>query len=136
MARISLCGHPLTWQSVTICHVTTANVSSTSQVLRARNITVSRSTVSACVCSADGWYVQVMLSQTNCQFPFQSKMPPYRYRQYSSGDMPVLVFSTQWDFLNRHQTILAVYVNKVGKTSVVWRYTLQSIRPSGIALNH
>ena len=38
--------------------------------------------------------------------------------------------------LNRHQTIWAVYVNKVGKTSVVWRYTLQSIRPSGIALNH
>ena len=38
--------------------------------------------------------------------------------------------------LNRHQTILGVYVNKFGKTSVVWRYTLQSIGPSGIALNH
>ena len=31
---------------------------------------------------------------------------------------------------------LGVYVNKFGKTSVVWRYTLQSIGPSGIALNY
>ena len=31
---------------------------------------------------------------------------------------------------------LDVYVNKFGKTSVVWRYTLQSIGPSGIALNY
>ena len=31
---------------------------------------------------------------------------------------------------------LGVYVNKFGKTSLVWRYTLQSIRPSGIALNY
>ena len=38
--------------------------------------------------------------------------------------------------LNRHQTILGVYVNKLGKTSVGWRYTLQSVGPSGIALNH
>ena len=38
--------------------------------------------------------------------------------------------------LNRHQTILGVYVNNFGKTSVVWWYTLQSIGPSGIALNH
>ena len=27
-----------------------------------------------------------------------------------------------WCHLNRHQTILGVYVNKFGKTSVVWRY--------------
>ena len=27
--------------------------------------------------------------------------------------------------LNRHQTILGVYVNKFGKTSVVWRYISQ-----------
>ena len=39
-------------------------------------------------------------------------------------------------WLNRHQTILGVYVNKVGKSSVVWRYTLQSIGPSRIALNY
>ena len=38
--------------------------------------------------------------------------------------------------LNRHQTIWGVYVNKVGKTSVVWMYTLQSIGPSRIALNY
>ena len=31
---------------------------------------------------------------------------------------------------------LGVYVNKFGKTSVVWRYTLQSIGPSGITLNY
>ena len=31
---------------------------------------------------------------------------------------------------------LGVYVNTFGKTSVVWRYTLQSIGPSGIALNY
>ena len=31
---------------------------------------------------------------------------------------------------------LGVYVNKFGKTSVVWRYTLQSIGPSGIAQNY
>ena len=31
---------------------------------------------------------------------------------------------------------LGVYVNKFGKTSVVWQYTLQSIGPSGIALNY
>ena len=31
---------------------------------------------------------------------------------------------------------LGVYVNKFGKTSVVWRYTLQTIGPSGIALNY
>ena len=31
---------------------------------------------------------------------------------------------------------LGVYVNKFGKTSVVWRYTLQSIGPSGVALNY
>ena len=31
---------------------------------------------------------------------------------------------------------LGVYVNKFGKTSVVWRYILQSIGPSGIALNY
>ena len=31
---------------------------------------------------------------------------------------------------------LGVYVNKFGKTSVVWRYTLQSIGRSGIALNY
>ena len=31
---------------------------------------------------------------------------------------------------------LGVYVDKFGKTSVVWRYTLQSIGPSGIALNY
>ena len=39
-------------------------------------------------------------------------------------------------FLNRHQTILSVYANKVGKTSVVWRYTIQSFGPSRIALNY
>ena len=38
--------------------------------------------------------------------------------------------------LNRHQTTLGVYVNRFGKTSVVWRYTLQSIGPSGVALNY
>ena len=31
---------------------------------------------------------------------------------------------------------LGVSVNKFGKTSVVWRYTLQSIGPGGIALNY
>ena len=31
---------------------------------------------------------------------------------------------------------LGVYVDKFGKTTVVWRYTLQSIGPSGIALNY
>ena len=38
--------------------------------------------------------------------------------------------------LNRHQTIWGAYVNKVGKTSVVRRCTLQSIGPSRIALNY
>ena len=36
--------------------------------------------------------------------------------------------------LNRHQTTLGVYVNIFETTSVVWRYTLQSIGPSGVAL--
>ena len=31
---------------------------------------------------------------------------------------------------------LGVYVKKMGKSSVVWRYTLQSIGPSVIVLNH
>ena len=37
---------------------------------------------------------------------------------------------------NRHQTMLVVYVNTFGKKSVVWRHTLQSIGPSGIALEY
>ena len=47
-----------------------------------------------------------------------------------------LEVGTQVQILNRHQTILCVYVNKFGKNSVVCRYTLQSIGPSGIALNY
>ena len=38
--------------------------------------------------------------------------------------------------LNRHQTMLAVYVTKFGKNSVAWRYTLHSFGPSAVLLYH
>ena len=37
---------------------------------------------------------------------------------------------------NRHQTMLDVYANKFGKSSVAWRHALQSIWPIGIALEY
>ena len=42
--------------------------------------------------------------------------------------------SNKLQWLKPASNDLGVYVNKFGKASVVWRYTLQSIGPSGIAL--